>query len=115
MSRVILDEGVPRQVGDHLPGHSITTVPIEGWASVKNGELLALIGEAGFSAFINPDFESGEIWSHYLYNIVIWAPGNPPGTEEKVRKALASADPDLVLYGTDSYDKVFRGDFSSRA
>jgi hypothetical protein len=40
-------------VGDHLPGHSITTVPIEGWASVKNGELLALIGEAGFSAFIS--------------------------------------------------------------
>jgi hypothetical protein len=30
-------------------------VPIEGWASVKNGELLALIGEAGFSAFISAD------------------------------------------------------------
>jgi len=55
LSRIILDEGVPRQVGDHLPRHSVTTVPIEGWASVKNGKLLALIGQAGFSACISAD------------------------------------------------------------
>jgi putative ABC transport system permease protein len=42
---------------------------------------------------------------------VIWAPGNPPGIEEKVRKALASVDLDLVLYGVHSYNKVVRGDF----
>jgi hypothetical protein len=30
-------------------------VPIEGWASVKNGKLLALIGQAGFRAFISAD------------------------------------------------------------
>ncbi len=28
-----------------------------------------------------------------------------------MRKALASVDPDLVLYGVNSYDKVVRGDF----
>ena len=39
------------------------------------------------------------------------SPGDSPGIEEKVRKALASVDPNLVLYGTDSYDKVVRGDF----
>jgi hypothetical protein len=55
LKRVILDESVPRQVGDHLPGYSVTTVPIEGWASVKNGKLLALIEEAGFNAFITGD------------------------------------------------------------
>jgi ABC-type antimicrobial peptide transport system permease subunit len=54
---------------------------------------------------------SGEIWSHYLYNIVIWAPGNPPGMEERVRKALASVDPDLALYGVDPYSKVLSADF----
>jgi hypothetical protein len=41
--------------GDHLPGYSVTTVPIEGWASVKNGELLTLIGQAAFSVFISAD------------------------------------------------------------
>jgi putative ABC transport system permease protein len=59
----------------------------------------------------DPAFESGEIWSHYLYNIVIWAPGNPPGMEERVRKALVSVDPDLVLYGVDPYSKVVSADF----
>jgi hypothetical protein len=54
----------------------------------------------------DPVFTAGEIWSHYLDKIVIWAPGNPPGIEEKVRKALASVDSDLMLYGVDSYDKV---------
>ncbi len=59
----------------------------------------------------DPAYLSGEIWSHYLYNIVIWAPGNPPGMEERVRKALASVDPNLVLYGVDPYTKVVSADF----
>ena len=59
----------------------------------------------------DPAYKSGETWSHYLYNIVIWAPGNPPGMEERVRKALAEVDPDLVLYGVDPYTKVLSGDF----
>ncbi len=54
---------------------------------------------------------SGEVWSHYLYNIVIWAPGSPSGMEEHVRKALASVDPSLVLYGVDPYSKVVSADF----
>jgi ABC-type antimicrobial peptide transport system permease subunit len=59
----------------------------------------------------DPAFQSGEIWSHYLYNIVIWAPGNPPGMEERVRKALANVDPNLVLYGVDPYTEVVSGQF----
>src|SRR6202042_426355 len=59
----------------------------------------------------DPAFTSGEIWSHYLYNIVLWAPGSPPGMEERVRKTLAGVDPNLVLYGVDSYPKVVSADF----
>jgi ABC-type antimicrobial peptide transport system permease subunit len=61
--------------------------------------------------FNDPAMQSGEIWSHYLYDIVIWAPGNPPGMEERVRKALASVDPNLVLYGVDAYNKILDADF----
>src|SRR5205823_13023270 len=67
--------------------------------------------EAQTARYDDPAFQSGEIWSHYLYNIVIWAPGNPPGMEERVRKALASVDPNLVLYGVDPYSKVVSADF----
>jgi len=59
----------------------------------------------------DPAYASGEIWSHYLYNIVLWAPGSRPGMEERVRKALAGVDPNLVLYGVDPYSKVVSADF----
>jgi predicted permease len=59
----------------------------------------------------DPAYQSGEIWSHYLYNIVLWAPGSQPGIEERVRRALAGVDPNLVLYGVDPYTKVVSADF----
>jgi putative ABC transport system permease protein len=67
--------------------------------------------EAQTVQYDDPADASGETWSHYLYNIVIWAPGNPPGMEDHVRKALASIDPNFVLYGVDPYTKVVTADF----
>jgi putative ABC transport system permease protein len=69
------------------------------------------IPEAQTVEYDDPAYRSGEIWSHYLYNIVIWAPGDPPGMEERVRKALVEVDPNFVLYGVDSYTKVLSADF----
>jgi putative ABC transport system permease protein len=67
--------------------------------------------EAQTAQWDDPAYVSGEVWSHYLYNIVLWAPGDPPGMEERVRKALNSVDPNLVLYSVDPYSKVVSGDF----
>ena len=69
------------------------------------------VSEAQNVQYDDSAFKAGEVWSHYLYNIVIWAPGAPAGMEQRVRKALASVDPDLVLYGVDPYQKVVSGDF----
>jgi len=69
------------------------------------------ISEAQTVHYDDPAFRSGEIWSHYLYNIVLWAPGNPPDIEKRVREALAGVDPNLVLYGVDPYSKVVSRDF----
>ena len=69
------------------------------------------VPEAQTVQYDDPAYNSGEISSHYLNNIVIWAPGNPPGMEERVRKALAAIDPNLVLYSVDPYSKVVAGDF----
>jgi putative ABC transport system permease protein len=63
----------------------------------------------------DPAYRAGETWSHYLYNIVIWAPGDPPGMEERVRKALVDVDPNFVLYGVDPYTKVLSGDFQQES
>ena len=40
--RILLDESVPEKLGKLLVGHSCSTVQRQGWASVKNGKLLAL-------------------------------------------------------------------------
>jgi hypothetical protein len=63
----------------------------------------------------DPAYRAGETWSHYLYNIVIWAPGDPPGMEERVRKALLEVDPNFVLYGVDPYTKVLSADFQQES
>ena len=40
--RILLDESVPGRLGALLTGHSAITVQRRGWASIKNGKLLAL-------------------------------------------------------------------------
>lgn len=40
--RILLDESVPERLGKLLSGHSVTGVQRRGWASIKNGKLLAL-------------------------------------------------------------------------
>jgi ABC-type antimicrobial peptide transport system permease subunit len=70
--------------------------------------------EAQTVEYDDPAYVSGEIWSHYLYNIVLWGSGNIPGIEEQVRKALAGVDPNLVLYGVDPYGRVLSADFQQQ-
>ena len=52
--RVLLDESVPRQLAPLLKGHSVTTVPREGWAGIANGELLQRASQQ-FDALITGD------------------------------------------------------------
>lgn len=63
------------------------------------------------SSYDDPIFSDGERYSHFLYNIVLWAPGDPPGMEQKVRKAIASVDPTLVVNDVTAYSKVVSADF----
>ncbi len=71
--------------------------------------------EAQTVKYDDPAFTVGEVAAHFLGNIVIWAPGNPPGMEERVRKELASIDPNLVVYAVDPYDKIVSNDFQQEA
>jgi ABC-type antimicrobial peptide transport system permease subunit len=59
----------------------------------------------------DPQFNTFDLFSHFLSNIVIWAPGSPANIETEVRKALADIDPNLVVYGVDPYSKILAGDF----
>ena len=67
--------------------------------------------EAQMAKYDDPAFTAGETGAHYLENLIIWAPGTPPGMEDRVRKALASVDPNLVLYSVSPYAEVVSGQF----
>jgi ABC-type antimicrobial peptide transport system permease subunit len=57
---------------------------------------------------------NGEKDSHFLYNIVIWAPGDPPGMEQQVRKAISRVDATLVVNDVTAYGKVVSSDFQQQ-
>ena len=61
-----------------------------------------------------PAESAGDASSHYLYNLVLWAPGHPANLEEQVRRALAQIDPNLVLYSVDPYPHLIDTSFSQQ-
>jgi predicted nuclease of predicted toxin-antitoxin system len=52
--RILLDECVPRRFRRELPQHEVRTVPEMGWASLKNGVLLAA-ASGKFDVFVTTD------------------------------------------------------------
>jgi putative ABC transport system permease protein len=72
------------------------------------------VPEAQSSTFEDPELESREVWSHYPYNIAIWAPGDPPALAAEVRKALAAADPNLMMHTVQPYAEVVRRQFTQQ-
>lgn len=53
--RVLLDESLPRQLARELVGHSVRTVRQQGWASLRNGELLQQARSEAFDIFVTAD------------------------------------------------------------
>jgi hypothetical protein len=53
--RLLLDECVPRKFRNALTGQDCRTVPEEGLAGKKNGELLSLAEKLGFEVFLTLD------------------------------------------------------------
>jgi predicted permease len=72
------------------------------------------VAEAQTANLDEPGFAAGEAWSHYLDNVVLWAPGNPPQLEAQVRRALGEIDPNLVLYSVDPYQHLLDSDFAQQ-
>lgn len=52
---VLLDEQLPRHLARDLTGHQVRTVQQEGWAGLKNGELLQRAADGGFDVFVTAD------------------------------------------------------------
>jgi hypothetical protein len=53
--RVPLDEQLPRHLAREIGGHDVSTVQQQGWAGLKNGELLRVAADAGFEVLVTAD------------------------------------------------------------
>ena len=53
--QVLLDECVPRPLKRELPDYQVRTVVEMGWSGKKNGELLQLMSEEGFTVLLTTD------------------------------------------------------------
>src|SRR4028119_236060 len=53
--RILLDECVPRPLKRELLDYEIRTVVEMGWSGKKNGELLRLMSEEGFTILLTTD------------------------------------------------------------
>ncbi|MBO3458912.1 DUF5615 family PIN-like protein [Aetokthonos hydrillicola Thurmond2011] len=53
--RILLDECVPRPLKRKLPDYEIRTVVEMGWSGKKNGELLRLMSQDGFTILLTTD------------------------------------------------------------
>ena len=52
--RILLDENLDWRLGRDLPGHTVESVPLIGWAGIKNGVLLTE-AEKRFDVLITMD------------------------------------------------------------
>jgi putative ABC transport system permease protein len=117
--------GKENPIGQHFgpaPGKNAGTYEIVGVASDIRYDSgvsepmspIYFLPEAQTTHFDEVALESREIWSHYLYNIVIWAPTSPPDMQAQVRKALADVDPNLAIYGIQPYAEIIHAGFAQQ-
>ena len=52
---VLLDQGTPTPLARYLPQHIVRTANQQGWATLGNGELLAVAETGGFDVFVTTD------------------------------------------------------------
>ena len=78
MARILLDENLDWPLRRELPGHEVASVPLIGWAGLKNGELLSR-AEGRFDVFITMDSNLAyqrNIADHKIAVIVLEANSN---------------------------------------
>jgi len=78
MARILLDENLDWRLRRDLSGHVVESVPLIGWAGLKNGELLSR-AEIEFDIFITMDSNLAyqrNIAKHKIVMIVLKARSN---------------------------------------
>jgi putative ABC transport system permease protein len=114
--------GGENPIGQHFgpaPGNNSGMYEIIGVvADVRFGDDLHqpmyFLPEEQSTTLPDAEAEAREVLSHYLFNVVVWAPGNPQDLDAQVRKALANVAPNLVVNGVEPFAKIIQSGFAQQ-
>ena len=53
--KILLDQGTPRPLREHLHGHSVDTAAERGWSGLGNGDLIEEAEQEGYEVLITTD------------------------------------------------------------
>jgi len=102
--KLLLDENLPRDLKQALPGHDVSTVRENGWSGKRNGELLRLMIDHNFDCLLTFDQNLQHQQNFIKYPvavIVLIAPSNKPVVllplMELVSAALKSIGPGVTI------------------
>ena len=113
--------GRENPIGQHFgpaPGKNEGMYEIVGVASdvtfATDPQPMYFLPEAQSTSFLDGEAEEREVLSHYLSNVVIWAPENPLDLEAQVKKVLGNAAPNLVVNSIQPYSEVVHAEFAQQ-
>ena len=101
--RILLDENLDWRLRRDLPEHEVDSVPLIGWAGIKNGQLLRKAVEAGYDVLLTMDgsiSKQQNLSLHPIAIVALKAPSNRLADTRplmpKVLALLASLAPSTV-------------------
>ena len=114
--------GRENPIGQHFgptPGNNSGMYEIVGVvADVRFGndlhQPMYFLPEAQSTLLSDAEGEAREVLSHYLSNVVFWAPGNPQDLDAQVRKALTNAAPNLVVNSVQPFSEIVEAGFAQQ-
>ena len=92
--KLLLDENLPKKLKLEFPEHEIFTVSDKKWNGIKNGELLRLLTENKFDAFLTFDKNLQHQQNFSKYSITVFV------LSAKINsyKVLRNAVPEIIYY-----------------
>jgi predicted permease len=114
--------GRENPIGQHFgptPGNNSGMYEIVGVvADIRFGndlhQPMYFLPEAQSTLLTDTEGKAREVSSHYLSNVVLWAPGTPQDLDAQVRKALTNAAPNLVVNGIQTFSEIIDAGFAQQ-
>lgn len=90
--KVVLDEGVPEDLADYLPGHETRSVARLGWKGTTNGRLLKLLQSIDTEVFVTADknLQRRQVLGSQPFGVLVLSTNNWPAMQEHVSAVSAA-------------------------